>query len=88
MIIGTGVDIIEIERIRKAAERLGDSFLAHVFTPEEIANGKKYKLPYPHFAGRFAAKEAIFKAVGINDLSWHDVSIINDPDGQACLPPP
>jgi holo-[acyl-carrier protein] synthase len=82
MIIGTGIDIIEVDRIQKAVERWGDVFLSHVFTPVEIKNAQKFKFPYRHYAGRFAAKEAIFKAMGIPDLAWHDVSIINDTDGK------
>lgn len=85
MIKGTGIDIIEIDRIRKAVERWGDAFLNHVFTQIEIENARKYKCPYPHYAGRFAAKEAIFKAAGIPNLSWHSVSIVNDRDGKPVL---
>jgi holo-[acyl-carrier protein] synthase len=82
MILGTGIDIIEIDRIQKAVERWGDGFLNHVFTPVEIENAKKFKSPYLHYAGRFAAKEAIFKAMGIPHLSWHDVTITNDASGK------
>jgi len=82
MIVGTGIDIIEIDRIKNAVERWGDEFLKHVFTPAEIENAKRFKFPYRHYAGRFAAKEAIFKAMGIPDLSWHDVTIINDASGK------
>src|SRR5271170_1133965 len=82
MILGTGIDIIEIDRIQKAVERWGDVFLNYVLTPGEIEYAKKYKFPYRHYAGRFAAKEAIFKAVGMPDLTWHNMTIINDPDGK------
>jgi len=82
MILGTGIDIIEIDRIQKAVERWGDMFLNNVFTSVEIEHARKFKFPYRHYAGRFAAKEAIFKAMGIPDLSWHDVSIINDASGK------
>jgi len=82
MILGTGIDIIEIDRIQKAVERWGDVFLNYVLTPREIEDAKKFKFPYRHYAGRFAAKEAIFKAMGIPHLSWHDVSIINDTNGK------
>src|SRR5580692_10803059 len=82
MILGTGIDIIEIDRIQKAVERWGDGFLKHVFTPEEIAHARKFKFPYPHYAGRFAAKEAIFKAMGIPHLSWQELNIINDTNGK------
>ncbi|MBF0511179.1 MAG: holo-ACP synthase [Candidatus Omnitrophica bacterium] len=82
MIIGTGIDIIEINRIQKAHERWGDGFLKHVYTPEEIEYAKKFKFPYRYYAGRFAVKEAIFKAMGMPDLSWHDVTILNDKSGK------
>lgn len=82
MILGIGTDIIEVSRIRKSLERFGDDFLKHILTDEEIAYAKKFKYPYQHYAGRFAAKEAIFKAVGDPKLSWHDVSIMNDKQGK------
>ena len=82
MIKGTGIDIIEVDRIQKAVERWGDTFLNYVFTPGEIEYAKKFKFPYRHYAGRFAAKEAIFKAMGIPQLTWHDVTIINDASGK------
>ena len=82
MLIGTGVDITEVRRIRQAVEKWGDDFLKRVFTPEEIKNAKTKTSFYQHLAGRFAAKEAIFKAVGDNELSWQDVQIHNDQHGK------
>lgn len=82
MILGTGIDIIEIDRIQKAVERWGEAFLNYVFTPAEIEMGEKYQFPYSYYAGRFAAKEAIFKAMGIAHLSWQELTIINDTDGK------
>ncbi len=82
MIIGTGIDIIEIDRIEKAVERWGDVFLKYVLTPGEIEYAQKYKFPFRHYAGRFAAKEAIFKAMDLPNLSWHDVTIMNDKNGK------
>ena len=82
MILGTGIDIIEIDRIQKAVDRWGDVFLNYVLTPGEIEYAKKFKFPYRHYAGRFAAKEAIFKAMGLPHLTWHDVTIINDARGK------
>lgn len=82
MILGIGTDIIEVSRIRKSLERFGDDFLKHILTEEEITYAKKFKYPYQHYAGRFAAKEAIFKAVGDPKLSWHDVTIMNDKEGK------
>jgi len=82
MILGTGIDIVEVNRIQKAVERWGDAFINHVFTPAEIEGARKFKYPYQHYAGRFAAKEAIFKAMGLSHLTWHDVTIVNDADGK------
>ena len=63
MNIRTGIDIIEIDRIEKALERWGDNFLTHVLNQEEIDYIKQYKFPAQHVAARFAAKEAIYKAI-------------------------
>lgn len=82
MIIGTGVDIIEISRIRKAVETWGERFLTRILNPAEIIYAKSHTVPYPHYAGRFAAKEAIYKAVGDKNLSWKDITITNEPDGK------
>ncbi len=82
MLIGTGVDITEVRRIRQAVEKWGDDFLQRVFTAAEIENAKTKTSFYQHLAGRFAAKEAIFKAVGDNQLSWQDIQIHNDHEGK------
>lgn len=83
MILGTGVDIVEIDRIGRAIDRWGDHFLHHVFLDNEITYSRRHKSPAPHFAARFAAKEAIFKAVGTNpQLSWKDIQISNDTYGR------
>lgn len=83
MVLGIGTDIIEIDRIQKAISRWGDLFLAHVFNEEEISYALKYKFPAPHLAGRFAAKEAVYKAIGDNhQLGWKDIKILNDGNGK------
>ncbi len=82
MIIGQGIDIVDIARIKQAIERQGQAFIKRVFTPDEITYIAKHKFPYPHYAGRFAAKEAIFKAMGNPKLSWQDISIVNDAEGK------
>ena len=83
MILGIGVDIIEIERIQKAIDRWGDHFLNHVFTKQEIAYAQKHKYPTQHFAARFAAKEAVLKAIGDNaHINWKDIKIINEANGR------
>lgn len=82
MIIGIGTDIVEIKRIKKAIDRWGEGFLKHILTDEEIAGAKRYQQPFAHYAGRFAAKEAIFKAMRDPQFSWHDVTITNDSQGR------
>ena len=82
MILGTGVDIIEIARIQKAVERWGDDFLKHILNEEEITYSKRQKNPYQHYAVRFAAKEAVFKAVGDQKMTWKDLTITHDHDGK------
>lgn len=86
MLIGTGVDITEVRRIRQAVGKWGEDFLKRIFTQEEIKNARTKTSFYQHLAGRFAAKEAIFKAVGDNQLSWQDIQIDNDQAGKpVCL---
>jgi holo-[acyl-carrier protein] synthase len=86
VLIGTGVDITEVRRIRQAVEKWGKDFLERVFTDKEIKNAKTKTSFYQHLAGRFAAKEAIFKAMGDNQLSWQDIQIHNDQQGKpVCL---
>nr|WP_281168125.1 holo-ACP synthase [Desulfoscipio gibsoniae] len=69
-----GTDIIEIARIEKAARR-GKRFLDRVFTPGEIAFCMRRRNPWPCLAARFAAKEAVFKALGSGVTTWHEVEI-------------
>ncbi len=82
MIIGTGVDITEVNRLRKAVEKWGKDFLQRVFTQNELRNAKAHSSLYQHLAGRFAAKEAIFKALNVRELTWKDVEILNDEAGR------
>ena len=81
-IIGMGVDIIEVRRLRQAIEKWGRGFLKRVFTKEELKNAKTRSSLYQHLAGRFAAKEAVFKALGDMGLNWKDVQILNDKKGR------
>jgi holo-[acyl-carrier protein] synthase len=81
MIIGIGVDIVEIERFRKVIERLKDRFLLRVFTPGERIFCDNHRNPVPHFAVRFAAKEAVFKALGTGwakGVTWLDVEVLRE----------
>ena len=84
-ILGLGNDIIEIDRIRKSIATHQERFLNRIFTPKEQAYCLTYKDPAPHFAARFAAKEAVAKALGCGlgeKLSWLDLEILNDPSGK------
>ncbi|MCR4337931.1 MAG: holo-ACP synthase [Candidatus Omnitrophica bacterium] len=83
MIIGTGIDIVEISRIKRAIERWGEHFLNHVFCPEEIEYAHRHKFPEQHLAVRFAAKEAVYKAIQENvPPRWKDLKILNDQNGR------
>lgn len=80
---GIGTDIIETVRIRDALSEHGKRFLDRLFTPSEQEYCQRYADPVPHYAGRFAAKEAIVKAIGTSkDLSWREIEIINDRNGK------
>lgn len=91
MEIACGVDIIEINRIKESIENLGENFCNKIYTKKEIeyCEGKK-NMKYQHYAARFAAKEAIFKAVSKilenkYSLTWTDVEILNDENGRPII---
>jgi len=78
MILGTGVDLVEIVRFRKVIERLKDRFIHRVFTAGEQRFCNEHRDPVPHYAVRFAAKEALFKALGTGwakGVTWLDVEV-------------
>ncbi len=84
-IYSVGVDLVEIRRVGELIERYGERFLERVFTAREIAYCSRKKGNYESFAGRFAAKEALFKAVGsgLSDgMRWQDVEVGNDARGK------
>jgi holo-[acyl-carrier protein] synthase len=64
MILGTGIDIIEVSRVAEVIERFGERFLNRILLGGEIGYCRQHARPAPHFAARFAAKEAISKAFG------------------------
>lgn len=82
-----GTDIIEIERVKKSIERSGEKFTNLIYTPAEIEYCEsKRNAKYTHYAGRFAAKEALFKAISslLTEkflITWTDAQIINDESG-------
>lgn len=84
MILGIGTDIIEIARIKRSIEQYQQRFLDRLFTSDEQAYCLSHKNPYPCFAARFAAKEAIAKALGtgIGSLNWLDIEICKNKQGK------
>lgn len=88
MKIKCGTDIIEVARIQESVENLGEKFLNRVFTNNEIKYCiSKKNMQYQHFAARFAAKEAIFKAISDcltskYDITWKNIEIVNDKKGR------
>ena len=85
MISGTGIDIIEISRIKNAVRRWKDSFLRRIFTENEINYSQARKFSYQHLAARFAAKEAVLKAIGdssIHRINLREVEVLNDESGK------
>jgi len=84
MIIGIGIDIIEIERIKESVENFGDKFLNKIFTEGELVYCLSRPNKYQHLAARFAAKEAIVKALSSgkkNGFRWKDIEIFNEANG-------
>ena len=88
MKISCGTDIIEIDRIKQSIENLGDAFLNRVFTENEIKYCEsKNNQKYQHYAARFTAKEAVFKAVSSNlkdkySITWKDIEVCNNEQGK------
>jgi len=83
-IFGIGIDVVEVERIADAIERHGEPFLARLFTADERSYCEAQKKPALHFAARFAAKEAVSKALGTgigSSANWLDLEIVRDPSG-------
>lgn len=88
MIVGSGVDLIEVARIRQSIERYGERFLARIFTPGERAYVERKKNRFERYAARFAAKEAGMKAIGTGwrlGVTWLDFEVVNLPGGRPTL---
>ena len=88
MILGVGIDLVEVARIRSSHERFGKRFLARILRPEEIAYCLAHRDPAPHLAARFAAKEAVSKAFGTGigqHLGWCDMEIQRRASGEPFL---
>lgn len=88
MIFGTGVDIVEVFRMKGAIKKWGSDFLTKIFTKREIKYSNSRRFSHQHFAARFAAKEAVVKAFGGQrrfPVKWHDVEILNDREGKPMI---
>ena len=88
MIVGIGVDIAEVARVRQAIERHGERFLKRVFTPVEISYCRSHRNSDERFAARFAAKEAAMKALGTGwqgGIAWRDIEVSNAASGKPSL---
>lgn len=84
-VLGIGTDIVECLRIAKMIERHGELFINRVYTAEEIKYCQQRKAATQHFAGRWAAKEAILKALGtgwVKGISWRDMEVRSRANGQ------
>lgn len=88
MVVGVGVDLIEIERVKQAYLRHGRRFIDRLFTPAEAAYCLKKKDPYPSLSGRFAAKEAVIKAFGHGfggRWKWTHIEVAREWSGKPTL---
>lgn len=88
MVVGIGTDITECERIARMLERHGQVFLSRVYTPGEIDYCTGRKAAAQHYAGRWAAKEAVLKALGTgwaHGIQWTDVEVVNQQGGKPII---
>ena len=79
---GLGIDIVEISRIKKSIDKYGDRFKRRVFTEKEIAYCERYRYSHENYASRFAAKEALLKALGTGKsrgIAWTDIEVVRLP---------
>jgi holo-[acyl-carrier protein] synthase len=88
LIIGLGVDIAEVARVKAAIERHGKTFLQRVYTSREIEYCEGFKNKFERYAGRFAAKEAAMKALGTGwrrGVRWVDLEVVRETSGRPAL---
>jgi holo-[acyl-carrier protein] synthase len=88
VIVGLGVDIAEVERVKAAIERHGETFLRRVYTDRERQYCERFKNKFERYAGRFAAKEATMKALGTGwsrGVRWVDVEVVRQSGGRPTI---
>jgi holo-[acyl-carrier protein] synthase len=86
VILGSGIDVIEVERVERALARHGRRFELRCFRPAEIAVCRRSRHPAPLYAQRFAAKEAVMKAVGTGwarGVRWVDIEVLEAEPGRS-----
>jgi holo-[acyl-carrier protein] synthase len=87
-ILGLGIDLTECSRMEAAIQKHGDSFLHRIFTEQELGYCSAMRNPVPHYAARFAAKEAVSKAFGTGigaHMGWKDIEIVRLASGQPAV---
>lgn len=85
MIIGIGLDLVDVEKVKNAIQRRGERFQNKLFTKQEVEYCYRRRNPFPHLAVRFAAKEAVLKAFGLGfgkGSKWTDIEIVIDDSGK------
>jgi holo-[acyl-carrier protein] synthase len=88
VIVGLGIDVVEVHRVETAIKRHGSAFLNRVFTPAEIAYCERHRNRFERYAARFAAKEAAMKALGTgwaHGVRWRDIEVTHSPGGRPVL---
>ncbi len=88
MIVGLGVDIAEVQRVQAAIERRGAPFLRRVYTTNEKEYCERFKNKFERYAGRFAAKEAVMKALGTgwrSGVRWVDIEVVREKSGRPTI---
>lgn len=88
MIVGMGIDVAEVERIKAVVETQAERFLKRVYTPAEVTYCEQFKNKYERYAGRFAVKEAAMKALGTGwsrGVRWVDVEVVRQRGGRPTL---
>ncbi len=77
-----GIDLVEVDRMKKAVEKWGERLLKRVFTDREIGYSQRKVFSHQHLAARFAAKEAVIKSLGQREINLKDIEVINDKKGK------
>jgi holo-[acyl-carrier protein] synthase len=88
LIVGLGIDIAEVGRVKAAIERYGETFLRRVYTAKEREYCERFKNKYERYAGRFAANEAVMKALGTGwgrGVRWVDVEVVREKGGRPTI---